>query len=171
MPVTSQKRRPFNANFSRGNGYKSAGASWGEYGECSSVVTLFFAKKSLTKTNRCAGALFWRRKQLLVLHFSGRFLLTASLRRRRMSLYINLFTVTIPVNYTREFRERFEAITCSAPRGDTTTGKYGLENLWREKFSEISRDVLGLTMPLILWVLSHLFLGSKRPRREADHSD
>jgi len=25
--------------------------------ECSSAVTLFFAKKSLTKTDRCAGAL------------------------------------------------------------------------------------------------------------------
>jgi len=31
-------------------------------------------------------------------YFSGRFLLTASLRRRRMSMYIFLFTVAIPVN-------------------------------------------------------------------------
>ena len=30
-----------------------------------------------------------------------------------------------------------------APRGDTTTGKYGLENFRRENFSEISRRVLG----------------------------
>jgi len=26
-------------------------------------------------------------------------------------MYISLFTVAIPVNYTSEFRERFEAIT------------------------------------------------------------
>ena len=57
-----------------------------------------------------------------------------------------------------------------APWGDTTTGKYVLENFWRENFSEISRRVLGPTMRLIQWILSKLFLGSKRPRREADHS-
>jgi len=31
------------------------------------------------------------------------FLLTASLRRRRMTMYISLFTVAVPVNYTSEF--------------------------------------------------------------------
>jgi hypothetical protein len=80
---------------------------WGR--GCSSVVTLFFANKSLTKTDHCAGALSWRRIQLLVLHFCGHFLLTASLRQRRMSMYIYLFTVVIPVNYTSEFRELSEA--------------------------------------------------------------
>jgi len=45
------------------------------------------------KPTGCAGALSWRWKQLLVLHFSGRFLLTASLRRRNMSMYISFFTV------------------------------------------------------------------------------
>jgi hypothetical protein len=34
------------------------------------VVNLFFAKKSLTKTNRCVGALPWRGNQLLVFSFS-----------------------------------------------------------------------------------------------------
>jgi hypothetical protein len=38
----------------------------------------------------------------LVPHFSGRFLLTASLRRRRISVFISLFTVTVPVNYAIE---------------------------------------------------------------------
>ena len=37
-------------------------------GGCSNAVTLLFGKKSLTKTDRCAGALS-RRNQLLVLHF------------------------------------------------------------------------------------------------------
>jgi hypothetical protein len=41
--------------------------------------------------------------------FYGIFLLTASLRRRRMSVHISLFTAAIPVNYTREFRELFKA--------------------------------------------------------------
>ena len=40
---------------------------------------------------------------------SGHFLLTESLRRRRMSMYIYLFTVAIPVKYANEFRELFEA--------------------------------------------------------------
>jgi len=43
------------------------------------------------KTDRCAGALSWGRNQLTVLHISGRFLLTACLRRRMMSRYIYLF--------------------------------------------------------------------------------
>ena len=36
---------------------KSAEARLEEYGRYCSVVTLFFAKKYLTKTGRCAGAL------------------------------------------------------------------------------------------------------------------
>jgi hypothetical protein len=47
----------------------------------------------------------------LVVHFSELFLLTASLRRRRKSMYISLFTVANSVNYTSEFQERFEAAT------------------------------------------------------------
>jgi hypothetical protein len=38
-----------------------------------------------------------------------RFLQTASLRRRRMSVYISLFAVAISVNLTSEYREVFEA--------------------------------------------------------------
>jgi hypothetical protein len=55
---------------------------------CYIVVTLFFANKTLTKTDRCAGALSCRRNQLFVLHISGHFLLTTFLIRRRMSMYI-----------------------------------------------------------------------------------
>ena len=57
---------------------------WSHVRGCSKVVTLFFVNKSVTKTDRCAGALSWGRNQLLVLHFSGHFLLTASPRQRRM---------------------------------------------------------------------------------------
>jgi hypothetical protein len=52
------------------------------------VVTLYYAKRSFTKTSRCVRALSWRRNQLSVFHLSGRFLLTASLRRRKMSMNI-----------------------------------------------------------------------------------
>jgi hypothetical protein len=45
-----------------------------------------------------------KEKPMLVLHFGGHFLLTASLRHQRMSMYISLFTGAIPVNYTREFK-------------------------------------------------------------------
>jgi hypothetical protein len=51
------KAPPFIFGSSRGNRYTSAAARPGKYGECSSVATLFFAKKSLIKTDRCAGVL------------------------------------------------------------------------------------------------------------------
>jgi len=66
--------RPFNADFGRWNRYKSIPARSGEYSIRSCVVILFFAKKAITKTDRCAGTLSWRRNQLLVFYFSGRFL-------------------------------------------------------------------------------------------------
>jgi hypothetical protein len=69
---------------------------------------LLFAKKSLKKPDRCAGAFSQGRNQLLVLHLSGRFFLAASQRRRMMSMYVYFFTVAIPVNYTKEFRELLE---------------------------------------------------------------
>jgi hypothetical protein len=59
-----------------------------------------YAKKSFTKGDRCAGALLWRRNQMLILHISGRFLLTASLRRWKMSVDISWFTTAIPVHFT-----------------------------------------------------------------------
>jgi len=43
--------------------------------------------------------------------FSETFLLTTSLRLRRMSMYISLFRVTVFVNYTSEFQECFEVTT------------------------------------------------------------
>jgi hypothetical protein len=93
ISVASQKRRLINVDFIRVNRYKSAAARSGENGGCSSVVTLSFGKISLTETDRCAGALSSRRNQLCFLHFSGRFLLTASLRQRRMSMYSSLLIV------------------------------------------------------------------------------
>jgi hypothetical protein len=39
--------------------------------------------------------LSWRRNQLLVLHFSGRFILKVIIRQRRMSVHISLFTVLL----------------------------------------------------------------------------
>jgi hypothetical protein len=103
---------------------KSTGGRSGECAGCSSVVTVLFATKALIKTDQCAEASSWGRNRLLVLHFSGRFLLTAFLRRRRMSMYISLFTVLhkfpscssscklwqwIRVNLTSEFQVLSEA--------------------------------------------------------------
>jgi len=51
MTVESQKCCHFNADFSQGTGKNQL-----ELGQ-KSVVTLLFAKKSLTKTDQCAGAL------------------------------------------------------------------------------------------------------------------
>jgi len=59
--------------------------------------------KILHKTDRCVGALFWRRNQLLILHVSGHFLLTPSLMRRRMPMYISLLILPIPLQFTNYF--------------------------------------------------------------------
>jgi hypothetical protein len=123
MSVASQKRRLFNADFSQGSRWKWAWTRSGEYGGCSSAVTLFFAKKCLTKTDRCAGALSCRRNQLLVLHFSGRFVLTASLSRRRMSMYISLFTATHSCKLYQRIPGTFRSYYVSClPRLDINPG-------------------------------------------------
>jgi len=109
ISVASQKCRCFSTEFSQWNMQNSVAARSGECGRCSSDVPLFFANKFFTKIDRFSGALSWRRTEQLVLSCSGRFLLPASLRRRRMSIDISLFTVKIPVNYTSESRERSEA--------------------------------------------------------------
>jgi hypothetical protein len=54
-----------------------------------------------SKTDRCAGALSWRRNQLFFSIFG--------VRKRNMSMRISLFTVVISVKYTAEFWEMFEA--------------------------------------------------------------
>ena len=42
---------------------------------------------------------------MLILNFSGRFLMIASLRQRRISKYIYFPPAAIPVNYTSKFQE------------------------------------------------------------------
>jgi hypothetical protein len=70
---------------------------------------LLFTKKSLTKTDRCAGTLSCRNR-LLGIHFLGRFVVTDLLRRRIISMCISLFAAeAIPANYTNEFRKPFVA--------------------------------------------------------------
>ena len=49
---------------------------------------LFFANKSLANTDRYAGALSWRKDQMLFPHFSGSFLLAAFLRQWSTSMCI-----------------------------------------------------------------------------------
>ena len=63
----------------------------------------------LTNSDRCAGALLWRRNQLSVLHLLGHSLLTATVRWRMKSMCVSLFTIAIPVNYTNELWEIFAA--------------------------------------------------------------
>jgi hypothetical protein len=79
MSVTLKMRRPFKGDFGLGNRWKSASARLRDYGGCCSLVTFFFVKINLTITNRCPGVLR-RTNQTLVLQYSRRFLLTASLK-------------------------------------------------------------------------------------------
>jgi hypothetical protein len=70
------------------NQLESAQESMGDF----TLLLPCFAKKSLTKTDLCAGALSRRGNQLLVLHFSGRLFLNATVKQRRISIYISLAT-------------------------------------------------------------------------------
>jgi len=87
-------------------------------GKSSSIVTLFFTKKPLTKTDRCAGALSWRRSKQLVSHYSGAFT-SAQFPKAKKDINLHFFIHSsnswklyqrIAVNYTSEPRN-FEATT------------------------------------------------------------
>ena len=71
MSVAPQKRRLFCADFIQRNRQKSAAGRPGEYEGWSSVVTLFLAKKSLTKTDRYAGGIFVKEKPTVGSQFFG----------------------------------------------------------------------------------------------------
>jgi len=63
----------------------------------------------LTKTDRCVGVLSWRINQLFVLYFLGLILLTACLRRRRMSMRIYLSTL-LQFHSRRNFSKFYQRI-------------------------------------------------------------
>jgi len=52
-----------------------------------------------------------REKTIVGSPFLGAFSSDRTLKATKISKYISLFTVTIPVNYSSEFRERSEAAT------------------------------------------------------------
>jgi len=91
--LASQKRRLFSADFSRGNGYKSAAARSGEYRGMLQCCHIVLGQEILDQNRPVYWSIVVKGNELLVLHFLGLFFLTASLRRRRMSGYIYFFTV------------------------------------------------------------------------------
>jgi hypothetical protein len=104
--------------------------------------------------------------QLLVLHLWECFLLTASLGQWRMSLYISLFTVAIPLNYTIEFQELFEATLCVCVRA---RARALMDNILKMPVSEGITMTLGSryhVCPIIFWnwyiFLENLGVGKKR---------
>ena len=106
--IASQKRRPFKADFSRGQKQKLAGA---RLRACLGYSMLSHCPLSRNPRPKPTGVLDHCREveaNCLLSIFSGRFLLTASLKRRRMSVYICLFTVASPVNNASEFGESFK---------------------------------------------------------------
>jgi len=80
--------------------------------EFASVLShCFLIRNPLSKP---AGVLGLFRQREINCWFSillGRLLLTTSLRRRRMIMYISSFTVAIPVHYSSEFLKILEGIT------------------------------------------------------------
>jgi hypothetical protein len=110
--VASQKRLPFIANFSQGSRYKSAAARSMGDAAVSSHCSLLRNPRP-----KAAGVLEHCREGESNRWFpiSVRFLLTPSLRRRRIPMYIPSFTVAVPENYTSEFREHLEATMYVCP--------------------------------------------------------
>jgi len=131
-------------------------------GKCSSVVTLFFSKKTLTKTDRCAGALLWRRNRLLFLHFSGHFLLTSSIRRRTNLWDWNTPQAAIPENYTTEFRELSEGTGIGTCLSHSTVS-YIFVILWnRNKYRSVLAYVKGTVRDAGCECVEHIGLISGR---------
>jgi hypothetical protein len=85
----------------------------------------------------------------LFLHFSGCFLLTASLRRRRKSVYISLFTVAIPVNYTSEFQELLEATMYVFINGACSHVTYEQTKIKSKSHLNLVQTSVFCTMPFI----------------------
>ena len=128
---------------------------------------LLFAKNILTKLYRCAGALSWRRNEELFLYLPRRFLLTASLRRRRKPcMYLFLFTVPFPVNYTSEFRERFEAYkTMKFVFVQFCSSLLLLSSPFVQMSSSVScRQALSTSDTLIKWAIPKVTFISKKRR-------
>jgi len=80
--------------------------------KCSSVVTLFLAKKSLTKPDRCAGA-YREGETYYCFSILGAF---PSDRIPKTSIRISLLAVSVPVNYTSEFRKPLKLLRMNMRR-------------------------------------------------------
>jgi len=73
MSAASQKHGPYIADFSQGNTQKITAAMSGEYGGCSSVVTLFFAKQILDQHIPVHCSIFMKEKPAVGSPFLGAF--------------------------------------------------------------------------------------------------
>jgi hypothetical protein len=60
--VAAKEHLPFSVDFNRGNRWKSGEARSGAYGRCSSVVTLFFAKKILDQNRQVCWSIVVKEK-------------------------------------------------------------------------------------------------------------
>ena len=147
MSVALQKRRGLQSWFRDRKQVKISWSRWGEYGDAPLLSQCSLLRNPLPKPTGVLEHYRWRRNQLLALHFSGCFLLTASLRRRRMSTYISLFIVKIPVNYTSEFWELLEA---------TVHYHWALHVTFFSKTLGKAEAWLGILFFLIKWLHNHV---------------
>jgi len=108
--AASQKCRPFSVDFIERNRCKSSATRPGDCGELSSAVTLFFDKKSSYLHRPVCWSIVVE-KPTVGSPFYGVFPSDYNPKSTKMSMYISLLIVENPVNYTSEFREKFEATT------------------------------------------------------------
>jgi hypothetical protein len=164
MSVVSQKAPSLPCWFQSKEHVKISWSQFRRVWGCCLVVTLF-TKNSLTQIYRCAGALSWRRNQELVLYLQGRFVLTASLwRRRKQCTYIFLFTVSFPVNYTSEFRERFRRTKPWNPFFAIFSSLLLFSSTFVQISSSVSCHALSTSDTLIRWDIPKFTLISRGRR-------
>jgi len=109
ISVVSPKRSPSNADFSRRNSKNQLHLGQESVGD---VSVLSYCSSLRNSWPKPTGVLEHYREGETNCWFSifrGVFFPTASRRRRRMSTYFSLFTVTIPINYSRQIPGTFRS--------------------------------------------------------------
>jgi hypothetical protein len=132
-----------------------------EIGGCSRFVILFLAKKkSLTKTDRCTGELL-KKKPNAGSPYSGRFLLTASLRRQRMSMYFSIVKVAISLIIPANSRNVSKPLrlypNLRPPRDLVTSYQWTSWNMTKEQNHQLSRGgSLKFRISCLAWLESNI---------------
>ena len=110
IPVTSQNNRHFSAHFIRKKKLKPTGCRSEECEGIYSVVTYFFTKKFLTKSDWVCWSIFVMDKP----HFCSSIIGAIPFDRiHKATNEVHVQKFSNSLNYSNEFQERCESATCN----------------------------------------------------------